>query len=779
MQRHFYRSILLLSCVMTTGVGTPKPALAQESETTGIETVVVTAEKREEDLQHVPISMSVISGDVLASSNIRDLQDISPSIPNFRVDLDGFFVSPRLRGFSTDPRNLGFEQAVGLVVDGVPYTRAGYFQTAFLDVDQVEVLRGPQGTLFGKNTTVGLVNIVTKKPTDDFQATFDVGRGDLEQGSVFAAVGGPLLPGLVNFRAAGNWIDQAGYVSNTSANVVIPTETTPGGAPSKLGGQTRQSGRVTLATSDAISTHISLSYEFDHVNATGAPTEILTSPGNLTAYLRIFDPTVDVTPGNYVGSVGEPQHLRRNIDSITFKAEREFGGWQAQFIGGYSLLRSDALFDNDYTPLPDRRSFYLQHDAQTTAEVLLNSPELPGLFGLPVGRATTFTAGAFYQDAELADSEEFDISTQYDQDVRKAAAGVAFPFVLSNTLEGVTTDFGQSGHTYALFGQANWSIIDGLGLIIGGRYSWETKIGKYVNTLTPNAFLLAFASRDFVDNGKIGEKHFTPKIGLTYDVSSTINLYGTFSEGYRGGGFNTTVPVAVSPLKPESIWSWEAGAKMVLLQDLRLNVGLYWMKMKDLQVPTQVFTTGIGNVSTFTNAGAARSRGLEADLFYVPTDWLTVTGGLAYNDAIYLDFKTGACEPGQAPPSGVCDLTGKPLQDAPKWSATLQPSVRWPLAPVASYLEGIDVTSGLTIQHVSSYLTKDSEVIQSLQPAYWMLDGNIGLLDDSKGWSLILTVKNLTDQLVVVRMDNLKPTAGLEQDVLTGRQFFVHLRKTF
>ena len=185
-----------------------------------IEEIIVTAQKKEQAAIDVPISMSVLDDQLIAEEGIKDLRDVSLYVPNVSFRTNAVLPDFRIRGFGSNPVNAAFEQSVGLAIDGVPYTRKAYFQGGLFDVARVEILRGPQGTLFGKNTTAGLVNIATKDPTDEYTGVLDVQGGSYDFRRIETGIGGPLIKGLVNFRIAGLLDERDGYLENTTAKVV-------------------------------------------------------------------------------------------------------------------------------------------------------------------------------------------------------------------------------------------------------------------------------------------------------------------------------------------------------------------------------------------------------------------------------------------------------------------------------------------------------------------------------------------------------------------------------
>ncbi|MGH7804280.1 MAG: TonB-dependent receptor, partial [Candidatus Binatia bacterium] len=185
-----------------------------------VEEIVVTAQRREQDAQDVPISMSVLDREFLAGQGVTDVREAMLFAPNVKVESAGFFSAPRIRGFTVNNNNVAFEPPAGMALDGVPYTNVAYFQAALFDTERVEVLRGPQGTTFGKNTTAGLIHVVSKDPSDEYSAFADLQYGELDRQRVELGIGGPLWKDVVNLRLAGLYDSRDGFVENTTAAVV-------------------------------------------------------------------------------------------------------------------------------------------------------------------------------------------------------------------------------------------------------------------------------------------------------------------------------------------------------------------------------------------------------------------------------------------------------------------------------------------------------------------------------------------------------------------------------
>ncbi|MGH7858156.1 MAG: TonB-dependent receptor plug domain-containing protein, partial [Candidatus Binatia bacterium] len=286
-----------------------------------IEEIVVTAERRERQLHDVPISMSVLDSDFMRKQGVTDLQDVARYVPNVRMDMAGTQILPRLRGFGTNTTvTRGFELPVGLVIDEVPYGRQDYFPSRLFDLDRVEVLRGPQGQLFGANTTVGLLNLTTKNPTVELTGFVDAELGELERRRVESGVGGPVVPGLLNFRIAGLWDEQEGHVRNTTASIA-PL------ADELFGGRDRKAARVKLDLPDVFGAGLLLSYQRDTFDFGATPRELTHTRERFRDLVREFEPDADFVPLNYVGSQDHRGFLTADLDIFTAQGRYDLGGW--------------------------------------------------------------------------------------------------------------------------------------------------------------------------------------------------------------------------------------------------------------------------------------------------------------------------------------------------------------------------------------------------------------------------------------------------------------------
>ncbi len=790
--------------------GTPEASQAARRRV--IEEIIVTAQKTEQGIRDVPISMSVLNDEFMSQERITDFKDLSLYIPNTNINPHGIYPDLRIRGFGSDPVNKAFEQSVGVVLDGIPYGRQQYFQGALFDVDRVEVLRGPQGILFGKNTTAGLFSVVTKNPTNELTGFVDAELGELERRRVEAAIGGPLIANLLNVRLAGISDERDGHLENTTAQVV------PGLDP-RMNGRDRKALRFKLGFPDLVGANLVLGYERSAVELKGNGAEFREVPDKMKPFYRQFDANVDFDPTNWVGSLDHPGFSSMDGDTFAANGSVHLGGWELDAVAGYSFLKFAGGVDIDASPAPltavDPNS---DKNHQTTFELRFASPRLSGLFGLErlftlaLG-GTDFTGGLFYQQRDIdsmqrlqfnlpvaADAEAYQNLPPEGGEVPPPEAFIGPNVPIGNLGSFDTTQgnevntmfFDQSSSAVAGFGQMNWHFTDRWTLQYGMRLGYERKEANWKRVTEQGTGLLlrAFAGfEDFTANLSRSEfPSFTPKAALKYDWTDDINVYASWARGFKAGGFNEMAarnnPEEMT-YDAETTTAWELGAKTQLLEGTaRLNLALFRQNVTDMQVlspdPNSI-------VVRTRNAGEARAQGVEIDGTWLPMNWLTVVGSLGFNDAKYLEFLLGPCARDRQGPNGVCDLSGKPLFRTPKWTSSVTPTVRLPLSSISAFgarapwaSTGIDWISSLTVEYQDSQYVSEEVDPRTRQPSFIRLNASVGLEDSSKGWSLGFTVQNLTDELVALRIADPPLGAGVFwQSPDTPRLFFGSLRWSF
>ena len=731
----------------------------------GVEEIIVTAQKREQSLQDVPMSLSVIDDDFIAEENVTDLRDLSLYVPNVSVNnTSGTFNDVRIRGFGSPLTNKAFEQPVGLVVDGIPYSRLPYFKGLLFDVERVEVLRGPQGTLFGKNTTAGLFNVITKKPTDEYTGNVSVELGDYASRRFEAAVGGPVLPGLVNFRIAGLEEHREGFVENSVAR-------TRDDVLDELGGRDRRGLRAQLGFPDLLGGHLVAGYEYADLQQDNVPWEYKITTPNQEAFFREYDPAADFEADNYVGTGDQIENVHTKIHSATLNGGYPLGEWELDFVGGYSHLDDEQDVDNDFTPA---RMFPVGNDSkdpQYAAELRLNSPErMPGLFGLApaILGESDFLVGFFFTDRRIEDSKiafggNFGILAQF---IAADATGVVPPCVGCDLLiEEVTAPFEQSARSYAGFAHMNWHPFERWTLEVGVRATEERKEGRwsaFVSQGTGAAFTAAFGVEPgYSHQESRSEFAFTPKTTVRFDWTDDVSFYAGWGKGFKAGGFNSVIFTDDIPedfsYEPEHTTSYEVGAKLTLLDGTAaLNLSLFHQTVTDFQV----FTVTPDIRFTVVNAEEARSRGIEADLTWAPIEWFTLRGTLGLTDAKYIEFTTGTCPfDASATPllPAVCDLSGQPIEHTPKWTSTGIGTVRYPVTSLLrdaapAWLAGVELASSLTIDYRDVHFANITLDPRTRQDSTIRLNASLGFGNPEQGWSAGVTVQNLTDEAYAVHI---------------------------
>ncbi len=798
--------------------------LAQGSDEQGtkrvrvIEEVMVSAQKREEVSQDVPISMSVLTDDFMKDQGVTDIADALLFTPNFSLNEEPRGSTPQCRGFTVDSGNPAFEPPCGIAIDGVAFTRTLYFSAGLMDLQRLEVLRGPQGTTFGKNTTAGVVSVVTKDPTDEFTVDFDSQYSpDPERERYELGVGGPIIADFLNFRVAGLYEDRQGYVENTTAEV-DPT------APPHGGGRDRQSYRVKLDFVDVFGTQLKLSYEKADFSFVGSTAEsVKDEDSQEVAYYREYDPNADFKEGNYKNSVAGPNGGDNSSEKIQLDWTWSLAGWDTTLVAAAGDLTGDAEVVVFASPVDYGRAISKEDSEFTSFEIRTLSPAFSGffgieeLFGADLG-SSEFLVGAFYQN------QKNDIYGHLNFDLAQVAAlvaggaGVPIPpaavdLVIANSgdtsEDSVTAEFFQDVDTQALFASARWFIDEEWKIELAARYSEEEKDGRWKTSYAqPSILFDSRGDRGFTAERSRSESNIQPKISVGYSPTEDLNFFAHWTRGYKGGGFNA-LQVFGNPEEPsefregtgslqfgaEYTDEWGIDAKMYLLdRAMQLNLSLYHMEAKEFQVLVAVLgkspaaslpligsnLTGVGNtLSTYTevrNAAEATAQGGELDLTWLANDWLTVIGAVGYNDTELVSYENGTCSPErresgeQDPETGYCDLSGEPFPSSSKWNTTLSLQANYQLGNWWSALEGLEGLAGATVEYKSEYFGAPDLGKETLQESFYRYRAHIGLGNPSQGWSFRVTGLNLTDEVVFSK----KTFDGTERIVYSepGRTYY-------
>lgn len=714
-----------------------------------LEEVLVTATKRTEGLQDVPISMSVMQGAMIQEQGLADLEDLAVYMPNVHIAQAGAGDQLFIRGIGSGV-NYGFEQSVGTFIDGVYYGRGRNSRAAFLDLERVEVLKGPQSTLFGKNTIAGAINITTAKPTDEFEGYVEgTYETELDGYGITGVVSGPLTD---NFRGrlVAKYYDDDGYVENKATGDDEPANET-------------SVVRATLAWDATTDLSFTLKAEHGEFDVTGRQEMISKATPSVTALYRAYgDPSFK--PGfehTTYSRVISPKGHFDNTDSDIYQltAEYQMGEYTLRSITAYTEYDFKQNLDSDNGPVPFIDRGREEDHEQFSQEFLLTSP---------VGGTFEYLAGAYYQKNELQNDRVTTVIFSSLPPIEAAILGLVnsqLPLGLeSGDLDVVSGNtFQQDTETWSAFAELTWNITDVFRITGGLRYSDETKdMEKALATIEENygnVFLvdliycvgLKFSCPHSYEFNR-GEDHWTGSINVQYDIGDTM-VYLNLANGFKAGGFdedNALGALATAEFEDESVDSIEIGTKMDLLGGrMRLNAAAFYSEYNDVQV--SAFDGNAGFV--VLNAAESEVKGVEADWQYAATEHLTLTGSIAYLDAEYKDFPNAPCNVEQIQawvaagnPRATCptsnNLGGEPLQFAPDWSANLG----------FDYWVGIGNALELKLSAYANY-QDDTVIANDLDPYlirddYWNIDARVQLGAADGTWSLAVVGKNLTDEKV-------------------------------
>ena len=590
---------------------------AQESV---LEEIIVTAEKREASIQDTALAITAVSGELLENGGLDEIEDLSLDVPSLVFSRAGGEAQLYIRGVGTNLFGIGQDSSVAVHQDGVYQGRAQMGLTQFLDVERVEVLRGPQGTLYGRNATAGVINIIHRAPGDEPEGYANLKLGNFNRYDGEVAYGGPIGESA-GFRVAVRYGSDGGFTEDLD----------PRGGDEVDGGETMAArATLTFALSDTISGKIIGDYtDFEGDNRSVRPRGNLhRSAAEGAQSLPDFDQT-----RNEVDSF-----QNWTISGISAEVTAELGGGLSlTSITGYRHFEDSFRFNTDGTEVFVTQTHYQRHTDQLSEEIRLACD----------CEAYEWIAGLYY----------------FTEDKEEALGlpainfGGAFNIFATNKTD-----------AWAGFGELTWHFSDRLDGIVGLRYSTEEKDDWNLRGLTggnfdglfgdsdPRAYTFAFPQRMTTDDWNA----FTPKLGLKYDYSDNMMVYGTLTRGFKSGGTNS---LSGDPaFDPEYLWSLEVGGKSTLADGrVTANAALFYYDYTDLQVST--FTEGTVSV---TNAAEATVVGLELDISAALSDHFTwTTSGMALS-AEYDEFVTrfGGGN------GTVMDVAGNNLVNAPELSLT-------------------------------------------------------------------------------------------------------------
>tara|TARA_R110000823_G_scaffold130015_8_gene257837 strand:+ start:3434 stop:5671 length:2238 start_codon:yes stop_codon:yes gene_type:complete len=649
----------------TVGLGAPAVAAEQSPQ---LEEVIVTARKMLESMQDVSIAVSAFSGEQLDRLIMRDIREIEGFVPNFVIDT--LAVSPAsasiyIRGVGTQEVERSFDPAVGVVIDGVPLSFANGSLANTFDFQSVEVLRGPQGTLFGRNTTGGVINITRSRPTGELGFKYEATAGTddlLDFKGVVNVPLGDLFAGKLAYASQNDGInrtnvltgDDVGNPDNEEFNATLlftPTE-----------------------NFEALFTYVNFQDQSDGVplaNRASLNTDNPVNPEPEIVCTFGFCQRADIEEL-------EQDFYSRDLDfewdAYTLSMDYIVGAGTFTAVFGYQETNEDVPTDFDATPLNTFHVLRRQDSEQTTAELRFASEDY-------FDDRFNFVAGVFWVDDKYHLNQKTSITALLGPD------GALFQNPLAD----------HEREAWAIFGEFHYDLTDALMLTLGGRYTEEQKdyagsisFGGGAGNGLPGYVAGSVADDFFVfgepiwvpmdaASGSESWEEFTPKIGLDYRLSDDILTYVTYSEGFRSGGFNGRNQnlANIGPFDPEFVNNIEIGMKSDLLANtLRLNLAAFYNEYDDKQEEI-IEPDGFGGSNTVVrNASSAEISGVEAELTWVASSNLVINANLGYLDAKYDDFDADLTGDGI-----VTDNSKLELRRVPEWTGGVNGTYTLNLGP--------------------------------------------------------------------------------------------------
>ena len=725
-----------------------------------LEEVIVTATKRIESSQDIPLSIETVSGDTMMDMGITDLAELADTIPNLQIGYGITSQAITIRGLGTGQER-SFEQSVAMFIDGFYMPRSRQYQSPFLDAERVEVARGPQSVIHGLNSTAGAISIVTNKTRPGDAAFLDLTADyELEYGGAsLVAIAGGSPSAALGLRAALKISGRDGYFDNSftgeeegdtdelllrisavwelneDATLNVKYER----AEKQMEGNTGElfdddAGTFAAGTGFAEPNDGKLNWSR---SSNGCHNDRNGLPDPITVAGAQTDTCPEQRTKNQIIVAGFDWQLPGHVLSVT---------------GGHSEFEYDISVDLDTTADAFVVSGIDEDFEQDSVEIRLTSER---------GGRLDYLFGAYYQKWENYNLNP----AQYGPATLGGLLSAAGPFG-ANVMVDTSTSFQQESELWSAFGQATFNIADHLRVTGGVRYTDEDKRSLYdtrcqigfVDTglLVPQALPgpLNLCNTDPSTVGLLVDRssdNWLPEVALQWDVNNDIMLYAKWGESAKSGGFTSAQRTAPSgvPFAPEDqeyededTTGYEIGFKSRWLDNAaELNMAFYRTEFDDLQVNS--FTpVGAVIVQRVTNAASAISQGVEVDGRWQTNDWLLLGGSFAYTDAEYDSFENGTCNfaSGRASP---CDQSDRPLSLAPEWSGNIYANTRFPIAGK------INAVADLNVSFSDEFYTDASLEPAGLQDSYAKLAARIGVEAADGKWSLALVGRNLTNEKVL------------------------------
>ena len=729
------------------------PAAAQDTNETGIAEIIVTAQKREQSLQDTPLSVSAFGAAQMNARDVTNIGNVAAYVPNVEINSgkgDGGSTNAAIfiRGVGQNDFIFPTDPGVGVYVDGVYIARSIGAMMDLSDIERIEVLRGPQGTLYGKNTIGGAINIISSRPGNELSGQVRTTVGARDRIDVEGRISVPLIPDVLAIKIAAASKNQDGYV-------IRPDGT-------DLGDINVDAGRFAIAWNPSEDWTVDLSFDASRIRQNGSPqrlSDTFSFPGGLyDLYNAIAAPLVTARDGLPAGSLFDDRWVSsdRRVSNGTGPTRDKADVWGTNLtiaweaspaltvksITGYREMDAEIQVDMDQSPFPIIHTDEVQSENQFSQELQLSGAtddkRLHWLVGGYYFRERahdlnqTLLASGLYDALELLPDALIPLVPGVPCPPPVAglpcAGGAGNPFNALLDLD-VRPQTALTTNNWAVFGQASYEVVPALTLTVGGRYSWERK-RYFIDSIYPNSGRIATPPT----HDERTWKNFAPKIGIDYRASDDVLLYASWSKGFKSGGWNPRplTPEEFKSYDPEKLTAYEAGLKSRLLDGLMtFNLAGFYSQYKDLQLQTNSVspTTG-GLILTVDNAGSVDLYGFEAEILAAPLPGLDFNASVGYLHNEYQSLAAGTGYP----------ITNK-LPKAPAWTVALGAQYRFDLPGT---MGGLTVRGDLS--HRSKTYHDPANSLSIVQPAYTLVDARLAWTSSSEAFEVAIFGKNLTKE---------------------------------
>lgn len=682
-----------------------------------LEEVVVTAQKREESLQDVPVAVTAIGGEEIEALGIFDskgLERVSPSL-TVSEGANKQNTAFRIRGVGTNVYSIGIEPSVAVIIDDVSLVQPGQAMANLVDIQQIEILRGPQSTLFGKNASAGLINIVTKPASDVFEGFIEAGVSTDDEKKINGSISGPITDSM-RYRVTGYYSDYEGYATNLAYD-------------SDINGSKDKGLRAKFEWDITDTFFISLIgfYSESTDSCCGLSFRELDPQASFLGLVPVSESQQGITPSetntDIIWNV-EPEGKMED-SGFSLKANWDIGEHSLVSITALDRWKYQDAADNDGSATP---ILIYEDGIASSSDTKTDFVSQELRLVSPIGEHLDYMLGLYYADAKTRRSFE------------------RGPIVNSDW-------YAEAGtKSLAIFGQATWKFTDATQLTLGGRYNDEEISVDFDNYLKEESY--SSKASDDVWLGKLSLQHF---------IGDATMLFATASTGYKGQAYDISSDfdqsTADNPVAPEESKSIEAGVKTTLFeQRLQLNAVAFYALYDDYQAQNLV-VDGEGPLlrSKVDNVGELTTSGIELDAVALIGNNFTLSGGLAYINAVIGDFPNAPCYEGQvegcteiSPGQFTQDIDGESLNNSPKWKLTLGGEYGVPLTSMP--FDGFVTFSYRWQDEVNFDLKQDPKTVQD---SYGIFNLSAGIVQSAdQRYRLTFFVNNVFDQDYTSHIEN-------------------------